>query len=54
MLGVKNIKIPATGKDANAIRMALARAITGHLNDSEKQAEKRLSRARSKYLVEWK
>ena len=54
MLGVKNIRKPAVGKEAIAIRMALKRAIAGRLSKSEKAAEKRFANARSKYAVEWK
>ncbi|MBO4692605.1 MAG: capsular biosynthesis protein [Bacteroidales bacterium] len=54
MLGVKNIRTPAEGKDADAIREALVRAITGNLNEAEKEADKRFEKARSRYFVEWK
>ena len=54
MLGVNSPREPITPEFSREIRAALRRAMTGNLNDREKEARRRLKESEKYWTMEWK
>lgn len=53
MLGIKTRRTPIGGDIANQIRGAVARVVTGQLNEREKASVERSKKALSRYDIQW-